>query len=43
MLGRGYLAANSVYVSLAHTPAVIDGYFEALDPVFGTGTRCKSV
>ena len=42
MLGRGYLAANSVYVSLAHTPAVIDGYFEALDPVFGLIKRCQS-
>lgn len=42
MLGRGYLAANSVYVSLAHTPAVIDGYFEALDHVFGLIKRCQS-
>lgn len=34
MLERGYLAAGSVYVSLAHTPAIIDAYLSAVDQVF---------
>lgn len=34
MLDRGYLAAPSVYVSLAHTDAVIDEYLSAADEVF---------
>lgn len=41
MLSRGYLAGNSVYVSTAHTPAVVDGYFEALDGVFGLIRECE--
>lgn len=41
MLARGYLAANSVYVSTAHTPEVVDGYFEALDPVFARVKQCQ--
>ena len=40
MLGKGYLASNSVYVSVAHTPSVVDGYFEALDPVFELIKSC---
>jgi len=42
MLKAGYLAANSVYVSTAHTADVVDGYFEALDPVFGLIADCES-
>ncbi len=34
MLGKGFLAANSIYVSTAHTPEVINAYFTALEPVF---------
>ncbi len=34
MLERGYLAANSVYVSCAHTDGIIDRYAEAVDEVF---------
>jgi len=34
MLERGYLTATSVYVSLAHTDAVIDEYLSAADEVF---------
>jgi glutamate-1-semialdehyde 2,1-aminomutase len=41
MLAKGYLAANSVYVCTEHTPAVLDGYFEALDPVFGLVRECE--
>lgn len=41
MLGKGYLAANSVYVSIEHTPKVVDDYFEALDPVFALIKECE--
>jgi glutamate-1-semialdehyde 2,1-aminomutase len=41
MLAKGYLAGNSVYVSLAHTQDVIDGYFDALDPIFGLIRECE--
>ncbi len=34
MLDRGYLAAGSVYVSLAHTSEIIDTYLSAVDQVF---------
>lgn len=42
MLNKGYLAANSVYASTAHTPDVVDAYFEALDPVLGLIASCES-
>ena len=41
MLAKGYLAGNSVYASLAHTDDVVDGYFEALDPIFGLIRECE--
>ena len=41
MLAKGYLASNSVYVSTEHTQAVVDGYFEALDPLFATIRACE--
>jgi len=41
MLAKGYLAGNSVYVSLAHTDDVVDGYFDALDPIFGLIRECE--
>jgi glutamate-1-semialdehyde 2,1-aminomutase len=34
MLKRGYLAAASVYVSMAHTDEVIDNYLNVVDEVF---------
>ena len=34
MLSRDYLAAGSVYVSLAHTREIIDTYLVAVDEVF---------
>ncbi len=40
MLKRGFLASNSVYVSLAHTPVEIDAYFVALEEVFGMMRTC---
>lgn len=41
MLAKGYLAGNSVYVSTEHTPEVVDGYFEALDPLFALIKECE--
>ena len=41
MLAKGYLAGNSLYASVEHTPEVIDGYFAALDPVFATVKDCE--
>ena len=41
MLAKGYLASNSVYVSTEHTPEVVDGYFEALDPLFALIKECE--
>lgn len=41
MLAKGYLAANSVYVCTEHTPAVLDGYFAELDPLFATIKECE--
>ena len=41
MLKKGYLAATSCYISLAHTSDVIDPYLEALDEVFALIAECE--
>lgn len=41
MLKKGYLAANSVYLCTEHTPELINGYFDALDPVFAQIRECE--
>jgi glutamate-1-semialdehyde 2,1-aminomutase len=41
MLAKGYLAGNSVYVCTEHTPEVVNGFFEALDPVFALIKECE--
>ena len=41
MLSKGYLAATSVYVCTEHTPEIVNGYFEALDPIFGLIKECE--
>lgn len=41
MLAKGYLASNSVYVCTEHTAAIVDGYFEALDPIFALIRECE--
>lgn len=40
MLSSGFLAANSVYVSMAHTPETLARYFSCLEPVFATIRDC---
>jgi glutamate-1-semialdehyde 2,1-aminomutase len=39
MLKRGYLAATSVYVSVAHTRLIVDEYMVAVDQVFSLLAR----
>lgn len=41
MLDKGYLAANSIYVCTEHTNEIVDGYFDALDPVFKMIRECE--
>lgn len=41
MLAKGYLAGNSVYTCISHTPDVVDGYFAALDPIFALIRECE--
>ena len=41
MLTKGYLAGNSVYVCTEHTPEIVGGFFEALDPIFGLIRQCE--
>jgi glutamate-1-semialdehyde 2,1-aminomutase len=41
MLAKGYLAGNSVYVCIDHTPEVVAGYFEAIDPIFAIIKQCE--
>ena len=42
MLKRGYLAATSCYVSLAHQSDVIESYLDALDEVFALIAECEA-
>ncbi len=42
MLKRGYLAGPAVYVCTEHTADVVDGYFDALDPVFALLAECQA-
>ena len=41
MLAKGYLAANCVYVSTEHTEDILDGYFNALEPLFSIIKECE--
>lgn len=41
MLAKGYLAGNSVYVCTEHTPEVLAGFFDALDPIFELVKECE--
>jgi glutamate-1-semialdehyde 2,1-aminomutase len=42
MLPRGYLAGTGVYVCTEHTRDVVEGFFEALDPVFKLIAECEA-
>jgi glutamate-1-semialdehyde 2,1-aminomutase len=41
MLAKGYLAGNSVYACIDHTPEVVEQFFAALDPVFALVRECE--
>jgi len=41
MLEKGYLATNLVFSCIEHTPEIIEGYFDALDPIFGLIKKCE--
>lgn len=41
MLAKGYLAGTSVFVCTDHTTDIIEGYFEALAPIFATIRECE--
>lgn len=41
MLAKGYLASTLFYACTEHTPEIVDGYFAALDPVFGLIRECE--
>ena len=41
MLKKGYLAATAVYSSTAHSAKIINGYLEALKPIFSTIKECE--
>lgn len=41
MLAKGYLATTGIYVCTEHTDAIVEAYFEALDPVFGLIADCE--
>jgi glutamate-1-semialdehyde 2,1-aminomutase len=41
MLEKGYLAGNCVYACIEHTPEIIEGFFDSLDPVFGLIRECE--
>jgi len=42
MLAKGWLAGNSVYACIDHTPAIVSGYMEALDPLFAIVKECQN-
>ena len=41
LLKRNFLASTSVYASIAHTPEVLDAYFEALEHAFSLIATCE--
>lgn len=41
MLKKKYLAGNSVFVCIDHKPEIIEGYFEALEPIFKLIRDCE--
>ena len=42
MLKQGYLAANCVYACTEHNQEALNGYFNALDPIFATIKDCEN-
>ena len=41
MLKKGYLASNSVYACAEHSNEILNGYFNALEPIFMSIKDCE--
>ena len=41
MLDKGYLATNLLFICTEHSSVIVDGYFDALDSVFGLIRQCE--
>ena len=41
VLNEWFLATNLMFICTEHSPKVLDGYFEALDPVFALIRQCE--
>jgi glutamate-1-semialdehyde 2,1-aminomutase len=41
MLPKGYLAGNSVYSCIEHTPEIVTRFFDNLDPIFAIVKQCE--
>lgn len=41
MLVKGYLASNVIFTCIDHSEEIIEGYFEALDPIFALIKTCE--
>ena len=42
MLKKGYLATGNVYVSIAHSSELLDGYFDELENAFDLIYECEN-
>jgi hypothetical protein len=42
MLSNNFLSSNLIFSSLAHTPLIVEKYFEQLDLIFGLIRECES-
>jgi len=42
MLKQGFLAGNSFYPCINHTPEILSSYFESLDPIFRLIKECEN-
>lgn len=41
MMAKGYLASNAIYACIDHSSEIVDGYFEALEPIFTLIGECE--
>jgi len=41
VLNEWFLATNLMFICTEHSPKVLDGYFEALNPVFALIRQCE--
>jgi glutamate-1-semialdehyde 2,1-aminomutase len=41
-LKKGFLAGTSVYACTEHTQAIVDQYFDAIDPIFALIKECET-